>query len=156
MQLAEEPYNYLQKKVGSILGELISELNQNVTEFKKMSKKAYEVEEAILHSRGNYIKVSREVEDEMKRQNEIEKILEYFEAETDKLKLKLQSIPCETDTANRPCYAALGDIGTLLTEFNELVSLLDVGVPNKINILLNRNINLVNQIEEKTEQALRK
>ncbi|KAI5189842.1 hypothetical protein NEMIN01_0705 [Nematocida minor] len=151
MQLFEEPYHYLQKKVGSILEELIGELNKSVSSFKKVSKKAYEVEEKILQSRSKYIKVSKEVEYELKRQKEIETVLEYFEAEIDKLKQKLQR--SSTESSQKPCYSALGEIGTLIAEFNELVSQLDVGVPNKINILLNKNINLVNQIEESIEKS---
>lgn len=156
MQLAEEPYHYLQKKVGSIVEELISELNENVSEFKKLSKKAYEVEEVILHSRGKYIKVSKEIEDKLKRQSEIEKVLEYFEAEIDKLKQKLQTLSTETDSIEKPSYGAISDIEGLIVEFNDLVSILDVGVPNKINILLNKNINLINQIEEETARSLTK
>ncbi|KFG26420.1 uncharacterized protein NESG_01543 [Nematocida ausubeli] len=152
MQLTEEPYHYLQKKVESILEELISELNENVSEFKEISKKVYEVEEVILHSRGKYIKVSKEVEEELKRQNEIEKVLEYFEAEIDKLKQKLQATANYNSAEQRPNYSSIGDISSLITEFNELVSMLDLGIPNKINILLNKNINIINQIEEETDK----
>lgn len=154
MQLSNEPYHYLQQKVGSILKELIGELNENVSEFKKISKKAYDVEEKILHTRGKYVKVSKEVEDEIKKQKEIETVLEYFEAEIDKLKNKLHV--SSNETAPKPSYSALGEIESLIMEFNDLVSQLDVGIPNKINILLNKNINLINQIEHPIEQQERK
>lgn len=150
MQLSDEPYHYLQKKVGSILEELIGELNSNVSVFKNLSRKAYEVEERILHTRGKYIKVSKEVEYELKKQKEIETVLEYFEKEIDRLKNKLQV--SLTENTPKPTYSALGEIESLISEFNELVSQLDVGIPNKINILLNKNINLINQIEEPINQ----
>lgn len=138
----EEPYHYLQKRVGTIIEELTNDLNDNLTEFRNISKEAYEIEEKVLRSRNNYIRISKEIEGEMKRQREVEGVLEYFEAEIEKLRgaVRAQSIEGHEGRS----YAVIGDIDNLINEFNSLVSSIDIGIPNRMNILLNENMNLVN------------
>lgn len=143
MPSIEEPYHYLQKKVSSIIEELTQELNQNIAEFKSIAKEAYDVEEKILLSRSSYLKVSKDIEEEEKRQKEIESILDYFDGEIDKMKETLSTFSADNDSTPGN-YTIHGDIDSLVNEFNSLISTLDTGLPNSINLFLNENINLVN------------
>ncbi|KAI5186684.1 hypothetical protein NEHOM01_1637 [Nematocida homosporus] len=141
MPPAEEPYHYLQKKIGAIVSELTTELIENTAEFKRISKEAYDIEELILLSRSKYMKVSQEIQAESKRQQEIEGVLDYFEGEIDKIRTILQANPI--DGPETPTFASLGDLDSLVSEFNSLVATLDLSIPNSINIFLNENMNLI-------------
>ncbi|OAG31140.1 hypothetical protein NEDG_01914 [Nematocida displodere] len=147
----EEPYHYLQKKVGAIIEELTNELNDNVAEFKRLSKETYDVEEKIHLSRGSYVRVNREIEAEIKKQQEVERVLEYFDSEIEKIREAIHSQKTEGSEAIH--YGAVGDIDGLINEFNSLVCTLDIGVPNSINILLNENMNLINYAEALIHKA---
>ncbi|KAI5190927.1 hypothetical protein NECID01_1222 [Nematocida sp. AWRm77] len=145
MSSTEEPYHFLQKKIGSILEELGMELNDNVSEFKKMCKEVYAVEEVILKSRNTYIQASKEIEEEVKKQKELETVLDYFDSEIDKLGYILHTDPVESTAT--PNYSILGDIDSLIGEFNAVVRTMDVGVPQAVSILVSENINLVRYAE---------
>ncbi|KAI5180804.1 hypothetical protein NEOKW01_1088 [Nematocida sp. AWRm80] len=152
MPAVEEPYHYLQKKLGSILDELVTEMNENVSDFKNISKIAYDMEQKILNSRMVYTSLTQQIEEETKRQQEIETVLEYFDKEIDKLRETLPQ--AKTNTTTTSSYSAIGDIDSLINEFNQIVSQLDTNVPNAINILLNENMNLVNYIEDLMDKSM--
>lgn len=147
MPAIEEPYHYLQKKVSSIIDELARELSQNISEFKSIAKQAYDTEEKILQSRSSYIRASREIEEEEKKQKEIESILDYFDQEIEKMRETLSTLPEEGSTPPPGSYGVMGDIDNLVSEFNSLISAIDATLPNSISLLLNENINLVKYAE---------
>lgn len=152
MSSTEEPYHFLQKKIGSILEELGLELNDNVSEFKKMCKEVYAVEEVILKSRSTFIQASKEIEEEVKKQKELENVLDYFDSEIDKLGYILHTDPVESTVT--PNYSILGDIDSLIGEFNALVRTMDMGVPQPVSILVSENINLIRYAETLIEKML--
>lgn len=152
MSPTEEPYHFLQKKVGNILDELSLELSDNIAEFKKVCKEVYDVEEIILKSRGVYIEASKEIDEELNKQHEIESVLEYFETEVEKLRYALHTDPVESTAT--PNYAVLGDIDSLIGEFNSLVSAMDIGVPHPVGILVSENINLIRYAEALVQDLL--
>ncbi|KAI5172265.1 hypothetical protein NEFER03_1379 [Nematocida sp. LUAm3] len=155
MPSAEEPYHYLQKKVSSIIEELTNELNENISEFKKIAKEVYEVEEKILVNRSSYIKARKEIEEEQKRQQETEGVLDYFEAEIEKIRETLHTTT-SFDGKEKETYSTVGDIDMLISEFNSLISSLDMSVPNRIGILLNENINLINYADALIQKIIQK
>lgn len=149
----EEPYHYLQKRLSTIVEELTSELNDNITTFRSISKEAYEIEESVVKSRNNYIQLSREIDREIKRQKEVEEVLDYFESEIDRLKDVVKELP--NDSVEEQGFSAITDMENLIMEFNSLIGNIDLGIPNRITVLINENVNLLSYLDKLTEKIKR-
>jgi hypothetical protein len=154
MPSKEEPYSYLQRSVGSIVEDLTNELNDNLARFRNIGNEAYEKEENILTSIRECVKVSREIEREIKRQKEVEEVLDYLESEIDRLRETVKSQGVERFEG--PSYGVIGDIDSLINEFNSLVANIDVEIPSKMNVLLNENMNMISYADSQIKKIVAK
>lgn len=141
------PLTFPQQTLSSILSQLESSLESDIANYKKKAEQIFILDNQIIKSRNNYVKLMNRVNKEEESMKELEENIEYMEKWVDELEKK------DSSTNDFTYSNTLNEINQVEQQFDEIMNVLKGknDIENNLQGIISENLRLLRCIDEEME-----